>query len=124
MSPASGSAAEAVTPMAVPADASSAIWFAMGSPSEGVLKTTGSLVGGTEYSTCRSGAAAGLPSKAPAVRVPVPVIRNTMSLSATQPSRLTISWMIALRSGVRWAGSAAPRVAQSTGAHATDASVA
>ena len=79
-------------PMAVPAAASSAIWLAVASASGGVLKATGLPAGpGRRYSMCSSGALAGLYSYESAVRVPVPVIMNAMSLSAAQPERLTIS---------------------------------
>ena len=46
-----------------------------------------------------------------------------MSLSAVQPERLTISWTIAVRSGVRWAGPWAPTVVHGSGVHAAEASV-
>jgi len=45
---------------------------------------------------------------------------KTMSLSAAQPERPTISSTIAERSVVRWAGPASPRVVQSSGIQATD----
>ena len=51
----------------------------------------GVFSGGTIYSTCNKGAAAGRPSYASAVRVPVPPIIITMELPAVQPVRLTIS---------------------------------
>ena len=64
-------------PIAVPAPASSAIWLVAESASGGLSKTTGSLTGpGGRYSMCSSGAAAALPSKESAVRVPVPVIEE------------------------------------------------
>src|SRR5947208_9139839 len=51
-----------------------------------------------EYWMCRTGAKR--PSKASAVRTPVPVMMKTMELPEAHPDRLTISCMTLVRSGV------------------------
>jgi hypothetical protein len=62
-------------------------------------------------------------SKASAVRVPVPVKISAMALPEVHPGRLTISWTMALRSGVRWAAVRAPTVDHPGGDHGTEAVV-
>src|SRR5204862_8269221 len=80
--------------------------------------TLGAVLGGggpVLYSTCRSGAPAGLLSQARAVRWPVPVTMSARALRLAQPARLTISWIRLLRSGVRSLAAASPISVQGTG---------
>src|SRR5262245_51689789 len=68
-------------------------------------------------------AAAGLLSKANAVRVPVPVITKAIALPALQPGRLMICCTMLATLGVRWLAPASLTRAQAAGAQATVAVV-
>src|SRR5688572_2748124 len=69
------------------------------------------------------GARAELPSKATAVRVPVPVITKTIALPEIQPGRFVISCTMLARFGVRWLGPASLAMFQAAGAQGTVAVV-
>src|SRR6516225_1607841 len=93
-----GNASVSVEPAALADTVSGglALWVTARAP-------TGGWLGGGElfvYSTCSSGAWAGLPSQAHVVRWPVPSTMMTSGLLSAQPGRLTTSWMTDLRSGV------------------------
>src|SRR6266576_2679381 len=88
--------------------------------------TLGAVLGGggpVVYSTCRSGAPAGLLSQARAVRWPVPVTIIASALPLAQPGRMTISWTTAVRSGVRSFALASPITVQGTGDQLAEAVV-
>ena len=57
------------------------------------------------------------------MRFPDPVIMITSELSAAQPVRFTISWMMGDMSGVRWSSPAAPTLVQGGGPQLTQAAV-
>ena len=69
------------------------------------------------------GASAGEPSKHSVVRVPVPVTKKAMALFAAQSGRLTISWTMVFKFGVRCLTVASCNTVQETGDHATEAVV-
>src|SRR4051812_23588666 len=84
----------------------------------GPALTVGAVLGGggpVVYSRWRRGAPAGLLSQARAVRWPVPVMIRASALPLAQPGRLTSSWAIAVRSGLRWFGPASPISVQGGG---------
>src|SRR5215217_206322 len=68
-----------------------------------------------EYSRWSRGAPRARPSKARAVRWPVPVMIRARALPGAQPVRPTTSWTTADRSVVRWLVPASPMVAQAAG---------
>ena len=61
------------------------------------------------------GCAGGAAFEGAAVRWPVPVMIRARALPGAQPVRLTISWMTADRSVVRWLVPASPMTAQAAG---------
>ena len=75
------------------------------------------------YTTCSSGAPLLEPSKASAVRWPLPVTSSTSARPDCQPGRFTTCWISGARPVARCSGPAAPTVGQGSGVQLAEAAV-